>query len=265
MAYSAIFGNYWAAESPVHRLDPRTKLICLLLAMIAVFCAQSFLGLAIAALFILAFFVIAKIPLGQAFKSIAPLLFIVVLTAILNVFFVQGGEEYVSWAFIRISHDGVYAAAFLGARLMLLILSASLLTLTTTTLDITDASESLLSPLARFRFPAHEFATVLGIALRFLPQFVSEAQTIRAAQVSRGAKKTSGIKGWLSQLTSVVIPLFTSAFRHAETLSSGMEARCYHGGAGRSRLHPLTTSSSDVVAVLVLICMIACVLASRLW
>ena len=187
MATSALFGNYWAAESPIHHLDPRTKLVCLLLAMVAVFCAQHFLGLAIAALFILGFFILARIPLSQAFKSTAPLLFVVVLTAVLNIFFVQGGTEYVAFGPLHISEQGVRSALFLGARLMLLILSASLLTLTTSTLDITDASEALLRPLARFGVPAHEFAMILGIALRFLPQFVTEAHTIRAAQLARGA------------------------------------------------------------------------------
>lgn len=261
---SAIFGNYWPTESVLHQLDPRAKLVGLLFAMVAVFCAKGFAALAVAAVFVSGFFALAHIPLRQAFRSIAPLLFIVVLTALLNMFFVQGGAEYVSVGPIHITAHGLYSAAFLSCRLTLLLLMGSLLTLTTSTLDITDATEVLLSPLARIGVPAHEFALVLGIALRFLPQFVGEARQIRAAQQSRGAHEGQGVRGWIATMLSLLVPLFASAFRHAETLSAGMDARCYHGGAGRTRLSPLQLSTNDMRALAVLAAMLCAVLATNM-
>ncbi len=139
------------------------------------------------------------------------------------------------------------------------------MTLTTTTLDITDAFEHLLGPLRRMGVPAHEFAMVMGIALRFLPQFIDEFQTIRAAQLARGAKlATSPVKGGLAGLTSLLVPLFSSAFRHADTLSAAMDARCYHGANGRSRLHPVAFARRDALAVLALVVALAAVIAASL-
>ena len=261
MARSALFGRYWPGESPVHLLDPRMKLTGVLIAMVAIFLAQSYAALGVAAIFIAAFFFIARIPPAQALKSIGPLLFIVLLTAILNIFFVQSGEVYAAAGPFVISSGGINAAIFLSIRLTLLLLSASLLTLTTTTLDLTDAFEAMLAPFARFGVPAHEFAMVMGIALRFLPQFMEELQTIRAAQLSRGAHVTANpFHGGLTGLSSLMVPLFTSAFRHAETLSNGMDARCYHGGNGRTRLAPLAFTKLDAVGLVVLVFMVICVL-----
>ena len=206
------------------------------------------------ALFATALFVIARIPLGQALKSIAPLAFIVVISALINLFFVQGGAVYLDWGWLCISAEGAHTAAFTAVRLTLLLLSGSLLTLTTTTLDITEAFERLLAPLRRIGVPAHEFALVMGIALRFLPQFVDEFRTIRAAQLSRGAKLASSpTRSGLAGLTSLLVPLFASAFRHAETLSYAMDARCYHGADGRTRLHDLAFSRQDALAAFVLV------------
>ncbi|MBQ9021674.1 MAG: energy-coupling factor transporter transmembrane protein EcfT [Eggerthellaceae bacterium] len=265
MTQSALFGRYWPGESPIHALDPRTKLTGVVLAMVAIFLAHTYAALGVAALFVAAFFIIARIPPVQAFKSIAPLFFIVLLTAFLNLFFVQSGEVYAQAGPFVISQGGIDSAIFLCIRLTLLLLVASLLTLTTTSLDLTDAFEAMLSPFARFGFPAHEFAMVMGIALRFLPQFMEELRTIRAAQLSRGAHVSANpFHGGLSGLSSLMVPLFTSAFRHAETLSNGMDARCYHGGVGRTRLHPLSFTSRDLVAALVLLALIvACVLVAR--
>lgn len=165
----ALFGRYMAGTSLVHRMDARAKLMLSLAFMVAVFLAQSFYGLAVCAVFVFAAFQVSDIAVRSAFKSIAPLAFIVVITALLNIFFVQGGTELVSWGFIRISEGGLVSAAFIGVRLLLLLLGMSLLTLTTPTLDITDAFEYLLGPLARIGVPTHELSMMMGIALRFLP------------------------------------------------------------------------------------------------
>lgn len=260
----AVFGRYRPGESPLHRMDPRAKLVLSLAFMVIVFCAQTPLGLAVCAAFAVGFFALARIPLGAGLRSIGPLAFIVVLTALLNILFVQGGQVYFQWWIIEVSQKGLESAGFIGCRLLLLLLGMSLLTLTTTTLDITDAFERLLMPFARFGVPAHELGMMMGIALRFLPQFMFELKTIYQAQISRGATITANpFKGGLSLIGSLVVPLFTSAFRHAETLSAAMEARCYHGGPGRTRLAPLKCTALDRNAVLVLAVMLAAVIATN--
>ncbi len=265
MNEKAFFGRYWPGTSLVHRLDPRTKLLLSLAFMIIVFLASGWIGLAVCAVFTLLFYVLANIPLIQAARSIAPLLFIVVITALLNVFFVQGGTIYFQWGIICISEAGLAHAAFISVRLILLLLGVSLLTLTTTNLDITEAFERLLAPLARIGFPAHELAMMMGIALRFLPQFALELRTVYRAQASRGAQFTANpFRGGATSLSSLIVPLFASAFRHAETLSSAMEARCYHGGVGRTRLHPLAFARQDVIAVGAMACMLATVIAANI-
>ncbi len=264
MSRTALFGQYWTGASPVHRMDSRVKILLSLALMAVLFCAQSWIGLALCAVFIGAFYVIAEIPLPQAFRSIAPLMILVLFTALLNAFFVQSGEVYFQWWVLVISEGGLRRAAFVAARLTMLLLSASLLTLTTTTLDITEAFERLLSPFARFGLPAHELGMIMGIALRFLPQFVGELRTLYRAQISRGANiATNPLKGGASSLLALTVPLFASAFRRAETLSHAMDARCYHGGNGRSRLHALAIGRLDFVGVLAVCLMLACVLASN--
>lgn len=261
----AIIGRYWPGASVIHRMDPRAKLLMSLAVMVIIFCAQTFAGLLVCAVFTVALFRLAEIPLGSAFKSIVPLLFIIAITALLNVFFVQEGATLFQWGFIHITDGGLYRAAFIGCRLFLLLLSMSLLTLTTSTLDITDAFEYLLAPFARMGVPSHELSMIMGLALRFLPQFIHEIQTIYRAQISRGATfASSPWKGGVQMVGSLVVPLFTSAFRHAETLSAAMDARCYHGGPGRTRLHSLHYSALDRNAVFVLVATLTLVIATNI-
>lgn len=246
-----VIGRYWPGSSPLHRMDARVKLVLLLAFIVGVFIVgdKNFWGLAVCAVFTLGFFALANIPWSAAFKSLAPLAFIVVITVLLNVFFVHDGTVVLSWEFIRITDEGLWKAAFVSCRLLLLLLGMSLLTLTTATLDITDAFERLMSGLARIGLPVHELAMIMGIALRFLPQFISELQTIYRAQISRGATFAAHpFKGGLSTVGSLIIPLFTSAFRHAETLSLAMDARCYHGGPGRTRLQVPHMARRDACA-----------------
>ena len=256
----AVIGRYWPGTSPLHRMDARAKLLLALALMAVVFVAQSFGAGGMRSFRVRIRSSWRVIPLRSAFKSIAPLAFIVVVTALLNVFFVQGGAVLFEWWIIRISEAGLWQAAFIACRLLLLLLGMSLLTLTTATLDITDAFEYLLRPFRRIGVPAHELSMMMGIALRFLPQFTFELQTVYRAQISRGATFS---KGRLRMLASLMVPLFTSAFRHAETLSSAMDARCYHGGIGRTRLHPLTFTRLDRNGTLVIVAMLACVIATN--
>ncbi len=261
MGDRAIIGQYWPAESLVHAMDPRVKFLLSLGLMAAVFCAATPASLAVAALFVAAFYAASRIPLLQAVRALAPLLVLVVLTALLNVLFVQGGTVYFEFGIICISEKGIQSAAFIGCRLLLLLMGMSLLTLTTTTLDITAAFERLLAPAARIGVPAHELGMILGIALRFLPQFMTELGVIYRAQVSRGAHfNVNPFKGGVSTLTALMVPLFASAFRHAETLSAAMEARCYHGGAGRTRLVPLRLTWRDGVGTAAVLAMAAAII-----
>lgn len=261
MAQQALFGRYWEADSIIHGLDPRTKLVGVIFWMVITFSAASFPALGIVAVATLAVVFMARVPLGQAFLSIAPLSFIIVLTALFNLFWVQGGAVLAQWGFIQISEEGVRMAIFISIRLTILLLAGSMLTLTTTTLDITEAFERLLMPLAKIGVPAHEFAMILGIALRFLPQFAEELHTIRVAQLARGAKlATSPTKSGIAGLTSLLVPLFASAFRHADTLANAMEARCYHGARGRTRLCPLAFTKGDAMAAVFLVAVLAIVL-----
>lgn len=253
------FGSYYPGDSPLHRMDPRAKLLLGIVFIVVALAARNAAALGAVAVFVAGFYLLSRIPLKYVAKSLAPLLFIVVVASLLNLFVVQGGPVIFEWAFIRISEGGVQSCLTIAARLVLILLGMSLVTMTTMTLDLTEALERLLSPFARFGLPAHELGMIMGIALRFLPQFASELVTIYHAQISRGAALASSPVKGMRMLSSLLVPLFTSAFRHAETLSAAMDARCYHGGAGRTRLHPLKFSARDGGAVAVLAVLAACV------
>lgn len=263
MDLRTLFGRYISVASPVHAMDARVKLVLGIVFIGAALTATTPLALAVLGAFTLAMFGLARLSLRQAFASVLPLLAIVVLVALLNVFFVQGGQVYFQVWTICISEQGVRMAAILAFRLTFLLMGMSLLTLTTTTLDITEGFESLLGPLKKIGFPVHELAMILGIALRFLPQFALELQTIHRAQISRGANFQTSPRGALASITSLLVPLFASAFRHAETLSLAMDARCYHGGEGRTKLHEPHLSGRDAVGCLYILCLLACVIAAN--
>lgn len=259
---SAVFGRFQPGRSFMHKLDPRTKLLAVIGLVVAVFGSQTYAGIALSALLVLAACAASRISPKTIAKATAPLMIIAAIAVILNVFFTQGGEVYVSWGFITISERGVNAALLAACRLTVLLTGATLLTLTTAILDITEAFERLLSPLAKIGLPAHELGMMMGIALRFLPQFASEARIIHRAQISRGASFGSGaLSGGIGAIGALLVPLFTSAFRHAETLALAMDARCYHGGAGRTRLEPLAFGMRDAAAAALLACVIACTFA----
>ncbi|MDO4502721.1 MAG: energy-coupling factor transporter transmembrane component T [Coriobacteriia bacterium] len=260
-----VFGRYYATPSPVHRMDARMKVTLLLAYIVVVLLAANPTALGLCALFTVGFYVCARIPMGVAIRAVLPLSFIVVVTALINLFWTQGGAVLLSLGPVHVSEAGVYQALFMGCRLMLLLFGACLLTLTTTALDVTDAAEDMLRPFSRFGLPSHELAMMAGIALRFLPQFMTELDHIRNAQASRGAQLVDrSLKERYGAAKSLVIPLFVSVFRHAETLANAMDARCYHGGAGRTRLHVARMGSRDFVAIAVLVAMAAASTAAGL-
>ncbi len=258
------FGSYYPGASIIHRQDPRAKLLLGFVFIIAILCAGNFAALGIVAVFVVVCYALAGIPAAKAMRSLAPLLAIVVLASVLNLFVTQGGAVLVDWWFIRISEAGVHACAFIAARLLLMMMGMSLITMTTVTLDLTEAVERLLAPFARFGLPAHELGMIMGIALRFMPQFASELSTLYHAQISRGATLgSSPVKG-IRMLSSLMVPLFASVFRHAETLSSAMDARCYHGSVGRTRLHPLKFSTRDAGAAIAITMLCAGIAAASI-
>ena len=242
-------GRYIAATSPVHRLDPRVKLALTAVAMAAAIVARTPAGLALVAAGTVAAYAAARIPARTAASAVAPLMVFVALTCVLNLFSDGGGAVLWQAGPLRITEGGLAAAAVSSVRLTCLLFVVALLTFTTTSLDITAALEWAFTPLARLGFPAHELGMVMGIALRFVPQFATELAQIRRAQASRGARFASNpFAGGLSDLSALVVPLFASVFRHAQALAEAMEARCYRGGGGRTRLHPFGFRRADAVA-----------------
>ena len=253
------FGSYYPGESLMHRLDPRTKLLGGVAFLIISLLARDFLALAAIGAFVVALYAIAGVPAGRAARSLAPLLAIVVVVSVLRLFTDHSGPMLFQLGIFSVSEGSLYSCAFTAVRMLFMMCGMSLVTMTTMTLDLTQAVERLLAPFARVGLPAHELGMMLGIALRFMPQFATELQTTYRAQVSRGARVASGPLGSVRMLSSVSIPLFASIFRHAETLSAAMDARCYHGEEGRTRMHPLRYTPRDAVAVVVLAALALCV------
>ena len=256
------FGSYYPGDSAIHRLDPRTKLLLGFVFLITTLTVSGFRGLAPVAFFVVLIYAVSRVPVRRVLSSMAPLLAIVVVVAVLNLFTDQSGRILWQLGFLQISEGSLRSAAFMACRLMMAGMSA--ITLTTPTLDLTAGFERLLAPFARVGLPAHELGMIMGIALRFMPQFATEMKQTADAQASRGARVTGGPLGGVRMLGSVAIPLFTGVFRHAETLSAAMDARCYHGEQGRTRLHALAFRRGDALAAVVTMLLFACVIVVNL-
>ena len=245
-------GQYFPGKSVLHRLDPRMKLGLAVLYIVMLFVAKGFLGLAVGVVFLVVSFLISGIPIKMMAKSVKPIVPIIIFTGILNLFFVSTGDVVFSWTIIKITTDGIRTMIFMAVRIGFLICGTSLLTYTTSPIALTDAIERILSPLRVIKFPAHEIAMMMTIALRFIPTLIEETDKIMSAQKARGADLESGsLIHRAKALVPILIPLFVSAFRRAEELALAMECRCYHGGEGRTRLKQLKTTYRDYVALLV--------------
>ena len=258
MLRNIAIGQYFNVESPIHRLDPRTKIILTLVFITLIFFVKSYWGYVALALFICIVTLIANIPLKTLLKSIRPLLYILLFTFILNLLFMQGETVIFSWWIIRITREGLNQAIFMALRLLFLVTGTSIMTLTTSPIELTDALERLMKPLALLRFPAHELAMMMSIALRFIPTLMDEADKIMKAQASRGADFQSGkLVQRVKNMLPLLVPLFISAFRRADDLALAMESRCYRGGEGRTRMKVLRLRGADAVAALVLVSVFA--------
>lgn len=247
-------GQYFPGDTVIHRLDPRTKILLTVFYIVALFMAKHLVSYGVMlAVLILAVF-LSKIKPGTLLKSMRAVLFIVIITGLLNLFYTPGapGETpLVSFWIFNIYSAGLWAAFFMILRITLLISCTFLLTYTTSPILITDALESLLGPLKKLRLPIHELAMMMSIALRFIPTLVEETDKIISAQKARGASfDTGNLVEKAKALVPLLVPLFISAFRRADELAVAMECRCYHGGEGRTRLKQLKFAPRDHIAIL---------------
>ena len=249
-------GQYFPGTSVIHRLDPRTKLLALILYIVALFMAGNLLSYALCIGFVLAVLLMSRIQPKLVLKSLKPVVFIVLFTAVLNMLYTPG-DVLVQLAFLKITKQGIRTAVFMALRITLLITSATMLTYTTSPISLTDAIENLLSPLKKVKVPVHEFAMMMTIALRFIPTLIEETGKIMSAQKARGADFESGsLFARAKALVPVLVPLFISAFRRADELAIAMECRLYRGGHGRTRLHQLKYTKLDLLGgvLIVLVC-----------
>ena len=250
---SVAFGQYYPSNSVMHKLDPRIKIIIGILYIVASFLCKNVFSFALLALSALTLILISKIPVKIVLKSIKAIIFIMIFTAILNIFWTKGTPEelLLSWRFINIYTSGLYNALFIAVRIISMIIGTSIfLTYTTTPIQLTDGLEQLLYPLTFIKVPVHEFAMMMTIALRFIPTIIEETEKIMSAQKARGADFTNGsLTKRAKALIPVLIPLFVSAFRRAGELATAMTCRCYRGGKGRTKLNVLKFTYRDFVAL----------------
>lgn len=254
-------GQYFPGNSSVHRLDPRTKLIILVLYIVALFCASNWVSYGVCFTFLAVTIAISRIPVKSIVRGLKPLVLILVFTGVLNLLFTPGEKILVEFWKITITLEGVERAAFMMLRILMLISGTFLLTYTTSPISLTDGLESLLGPLKKIHLPVHELSMMMCIALRFIPTLIEETDKIMSAQKARGADFESGnIFKRIKALVPILVPLFISAFRRAEELATAMECRCYHGGAGRTKMKLLRFKRGDYVTFLVGILLLAAVI-----
>lgn len=256
-------GQYFPGDTPVHRLDPRTKLVWVVIYIVALFLAKWFVSYALVLVTLLAIIAVSKIQLKVILRGLKPLLLIILLTAILNLFYSQGEILVQFWIF-KITDQGVINAVFMMLRITMLVAGTFMLTYTTSPIALTDGLESLLNPLKKLRVPVHELAMMMCIALRFIPTLIEETDKIMSAQKARGADFESGnLIARARAMVPILVPLFISAFRRADELATAMECRCYHGGEGRTRLHQLHYAGRDYAACALGALLLAGVIALR--
>lgn len=253
-------GQYFPGHSAIHRLDPRTKLILTMVYIVALFVARNWISYGIMLVFLLTCIRISAIPPKSIVRGMKPLVLILAFTAILNIFYTDGGVVLVHLGSLAITTEGLKRALFMIWRILMLISGTFLLTYTTSPISLTDGLESLLNPLKKIRVPVHELAMMMSIALRFIPTLIEETDKIMNAQKARGADfETGSIIQRAKALVPILVPLFISAFRRADELATAMECRCYQGGEGRTKLKLLRFKRGDLVAFGVCACLVAAV------
>ena len=242
-------GQYFPGNSPVHRLDPRTKLLLLVVYIVALFLAKSWVSYGLMLLLLVLVVKVSTIPPKSILKGMKPLVMILVFTGVLNLFFTQEGETLISFWGLAITTGGLERAFFMVVRILMLISGTFLLTYTTSPISLTDGLESLLSPLNKIKVPVHELSMMMCIALRFIPTLIEETDKIMCAQKARGADFENGsLVERAKAMLPILVPLFISAFRRADELATAMECRCYQGGQGRTKMKLLRYGRNDIVA-----------------
>ncbi len=257
-------GQYFPGRSPVHRLDPRVKIMLALGYIVILFVAQNAWGLGLGVVAGFGAYLISGIPLVMILKSLKPVVPIIIFTSVLNMLFVEG-EELASFWIFTITREGILHAFFMVVRIVMLITCTFLLTYTTSPLALTDGLETLLGPLKKLHVPVHELSMMMSIALRFIPTLIEETDKIMSAQKARGADlETGGLMQRARALVPILIPLFVSSFRRADELALAMECRCYRGGEGRTRMKQLHMGPGDFVASALVVACLAGVIALNL-
>lgn len=248
-------GQYYPVDSVLHRLDPRTKIVLMIAYITMIFFVKTFIGFGIVLVFLAAAILLSRVPVGKVLKSLKTIMFLVLFTVIMSLLFYAGKEEDLiwRWGIIKVYRAGLINAGLMALRLMFLVVGPTLLTFTTTPVALTDGLESLLKPLTYIKFPVHELAMIMSIALRLIPTLVEETDKIQSAQKARCADFDSGnVFKRAKAIIPVLIPLFVSSFRRADELADAMDSRCYRGAKGRTRMKKLKFHIRDLIAVLFL-------------
>ena len=247
-------GQYYPAKSCLHALDPRVKLAGTMAFILSLFLFDGYFGYVVATVFLAIVIGLSKVPFSFMVRGLKAVVMLLMFTVIFNLFLTRQGNEIFSWKFIHIYDEGIILAFTMGFRLILLIIGSSLMTLTTTPNQLTDGMEKLLAPFNKIHVPVHEIAMMMSIALRFIPILLEETDKIMKAQQARGADFENGnLLQKAKALVPILVPLFVSAFRRANDLAMAMEARCYHGGAGRTKMKPLRYARRDFIAYGILV------------
>lgn len=254
MMEKMIFGRYVPADSSIHKMDPRSKLIIVFLFVCIIFLANNAVTYALIGIYTFFMLGLSKIPVRFLYSGLKPVLWLVLFTLVLQLFFTKQGTLLYEWGPVKIYEEAVRQGIFISLRFFFLILMTSLLTLTTTPIEITDGLETLLHPLKKVRFPVHEMALMMSISLRFIPTLMQETDKIMKAQIARGVEFSSGpFKERIKAVVPLLIPLFVSSFKRAEELAIAMEARGYRGGEGRTKYRQLSWQLADSMQIVILL------------
>lgn len=260
MVRDITIGQYYPAKSVVHRLDPRVKLVSTLLYLISLFLFRSISGYLIATVFLVTVIRISRVPFSFIVRGLKPVILLLMITVLFNLFLTRSGDVLFHAWIITVTEGGLVTAVYMAVRLIYLIIGSSLMTFTTTPNELTDGIEALLYPLNKIRVPVHEVAMMMSIALRFIPILLEETDKIMKAQIARGADFESGnIIQRAKSMIPILVPLFVSAFRRANDLAMAMEARCYRGGEGRTKMKPLHYKHRDYTAYITVVVYVAAV------
>ncbi len=257
-------GQFYPADSLIHRLDPRVKLFATVLYIVDLFLVNNIFGWILVSAFLLSMIALSKVPFGFMLKGVRAIWVLIAITAVCNLFFTQGEVELLRWGVIVITQKGVHNTIYYSLRLVFLVVGTSVMTLTTSPNKLTDGMEEGLHFLTKIGVPMHEIAMMMSIALRFIPILAEEADKIKKAQMARGADFDEGnLLQKAKSLIPILVPLFVSAFRRAMDLSLAMEARCYRGGIGRTKMKPLRYERRDGLAYVVVLVLLAAVICVR--